>query len=378
LPEKKVPPEADHFLLPDFILIYRMLPTSSLQRAVLFLLLIFLIVAGLWFARPFLIPVCFGALLAMLFLPLSRWLERKKIPKGLAILLCILLLLAIITFIILVISWQVTDLTSEVTDIENRVRKMVAEIEQSITNHFGIPVKQQEKLWQQQAQNSAAMRILSDIGSAVMGLLVDFILCLVYIFIFMYYRTRIKKFILHLIPDPQKANAQLAIHDIQKVTQQYLTGIGLMMLCLWVMYSIGFSIVGVKYAIFFAILCGLLEIVPFIGNLTGNLLAILMVIIQGGGAGMVLAVVITYAIVQFLQTYFLEPLVVGAEVNLNPLSTILILVLGELIWGIPGMILAIPLLGIVKIICDHIEALKPYGFLIGSDKKKKQILPRNG
>src|SRR5690349_15286790 len=109
-----------------------MLPTSSLQRAVLFLLLIFLIVAGLWFARPFLIPVCFGALLAMLFLPLSRWLERKKIPKGLAILLCILLLLAIITFIILVISWQVTDLTSEVTDIENRVRKMVAEIEQSI------------------------------------------------------------------------------------------------------------------------------------------------------------------------------------------------------------------------------------------------------
>ncbi|MGZ8541855.1 MAG: AI-2E family transporter [Chitinophagaceae bacterium] len=351
-----------------------MLPTSSLQRAVLFLLLIFLVVAGLWFAKPFLIPVCFGALLAMLFLPLSRWLERKKIPKGLAILLCILLLLSIITTIILVISWQVTDLTSEVTDIENRVRKMVAEIEQSITNRFGIPAKQQEKIWQQQAQNSTAMGILSNIGSAAMGLLVDFILCMVYIFLFMYYRTRIKKFILQLIPDRQKENAQQVIHDIQKVTQQYLTGIGLMMLCLWVMYSIGFSIVGVKYAVFFAILCGLLEIVPFIGNLTGNLLTILMVIIQGGGPGMVLAVLVTYAIVQFLQTYFLEPLVVGAEVNINPLSTILILVLGELIWGIPGMILAIPLLGIVKIICDHIEPLKPFGFLIGHDKKKKQVL----
>ncbi len=354
-----------------------MLPTSSLQRAVLFLLLISLVVAGLWFAKPFLIPVCFGALLAMFFLPLSRWLERKKIPKGLAILFCILLLLTIITIIILVISWQVTDLTSEVTDIENSVRKMVAEIEQSITSRFGIPVKQQEKLWQQQAQNSAAMGILSNIGAAVMGLLVDFILCLVYIFLFMYYRTRIKKFILQLIPDQQKGNAQQVIHDIQKVTQQYLTGIGLMMLCLWVMYSIGFSIVGVKYAIFFAILCGLLEIVPFIGNLTGNLLTILMVIIQGGGTGMVLAVLVTYAIVQFLQTYFLEPLVVGAEVNINPLSTILILVLGELIWGIPGMILAIPLLGIVKIICDHIEPLKPYGFLIGRDKKKKQVLTGN-
>jgi predicted PurR-regulated permease PerM len=218
-------------MLPDFILIYIMLQ-SSLPRAVLFLLLLFLVVAGLYFAKPFLIPVCFGALLAMLFIPLSRWFERKKIPKGLAILFCILVFLSIITIIILVISWQVTDLTSEVSDIENRVRQMVAEIEQFITNHFGIPVKQQEKLWQQQAQNSAANTFLSNIGSTLVGLLVDFILCLVYIFLFMYYRTRIKKFVLQLISKRQKENAQQVIHDIQKVTQQYLTGIGWMILCL--------------------------------------------------------------------------------------------------------------------------------------------------
>jgi predicted PurR-regulated permease PerM len=193
----------------------------------------------------------------------------------------------------------------------------------------------------------------------------------------MYYRTRIKKFVLQLISNRQKENAQQVIHDIQKVTQQYLTGIGWMILCLWVMYSIGFSIVGVKYAVFFAILCGLLEIVPFIGNFTGNMLAILMVIIQGGGTGMILAVLATYAIVQFLQTYLLEPLVVGAEVNINPLFTIIVLVLGELIWGIPGLMLAIPLLGVVKIICDHIEPLKPYGFLIGYDRKKKRVLIQN-
>ncbi|HKZ66039.1 MAG TPA: AI-2E family transporter [Chitinophagaceae bacterium] len=354
-----------------------MLPIFPLLRAVLFLLLVFLVAAGLYFAKPFLVPVCFAALLAMLFLPLSRWLERKKIPKGLAILFCLLLLLSIITIIILLISCQVTDLTSEVSDIENRVRQMTAEIEQFISNHFGIPVKQQEKLWQQQAQNSAANGVLSNMGSTLTGLLVDFILCLVYIFLFMYYRTRIKKFILQLISNQQKENAQQVIHDIQKITQQYLIGIGWMILCLWIMYSIGFSIVGVKYAVFFAILCGLLEIVPFIGNLTGNLLAILMVIIQGGGPGMVFGVLVTYAIVQFLQTYLLEPLVVGVEVNINPLFTIIILVLGELIWGIPGLVLAIPLLGIVKIICDHIEPLKPYGFLIGHDRKKKRVLIRN-
>ncbi len=350
-----------------------MLQTRSLQRAVLILLLFFLVVAGLYFAKPFLIPVCFGALLAMLFLPFSRWLERKKIPKGLAIMLCLLVFLSVITIVIVGISWQVTDLTQEVSDIENRVRQLVDEVEQFINSNFGIPVKQQEKIWQDQVQNNAANGILSNIGSNLVGLLVDFILCLVYIFLFMYYRTRIKKFILQLISPRQKENAQQIIHDIQKVTQQYLTGIAWMILFLWLMYGIGFSSVGVKYAVFFAILCGILEIVPFIGNLTGNLLAILMVIIQGGGTGMILAVLVTYAFVQFLQTYLLEPLVVGTKVNLNPLFTIIILVLGELIWGIPGMILAIPLLGIVKIICDHIEPLKPYGFLIGHDRKKRLL-----
>jgi predicted PurR-regulated permease PerM len=261
-----------------------------------------------------------------------------------------------------------------VTDIENRLREIAGEVEEYISSHFGIPVQQQQKILQQQAQSSAGAGALSNIGSSLMGFVVDFILCLVYIFLFMYYRTRIKKFILQLIPAEQKENAQQILHDIQKVTQQYLTGLGWMILCLWVMYSIGFSIVGVKYAIFFAILCGVLEIVPFIGNLTGNLLAILMVIIQGGGTGMILAVLVTYAVVQFLQTYLLEPLVVGAEVNINPLFTIIVLVLGELVWGIPGMILAIPLLGIIKIVCDHIEPLKPYGYLIGHDRKKKRVL----
>ena len=87
---------------------------------------------------------------------------------------------------------------------------------------------------------------------------------------------------------------------------------------------------------------------------------------------MILGILIIYAIIQFLQTYILEPLVVGKGVSLNPLFTIAGIVAGEMIWGIPGMILAIPLLGIVKIVCDHIKPLKPYGFLIGTEKKTKR------
>ena len=349
-----------------------MIQTSSLQRVVLFLLAFFLIIAALYYAKPFLVPLCFGGLLSMLFLPLSKWFESKKIPKGLSIILCIIVLVAVITGIIWLISWQITDLTSEATDIETKLKKMVNDIKESIRQKVGISKKQQEELISSQAQNSGGA--LSSIGASLTGFIVDFVLVLVYIFLFMYYRERIKAFVLKLVPAPQKKNTETIIYDIEKVAQQYMTGLGMMIGCLWIMYSIGFSIVGVKYAILFAIICGILEIVPFIGNLLGNLLAIIMVLVQGGGTDMVIGVVITYAIVQTLQSYLLEPLVVGAEVNINPLFTIIILVLGELVWGIPGMVLAIPLLGIVKIICDHVNSLKPYGYLIGSDKKKRSSL----
>jgi predicted PurR-regulated permease PerM len=347
-----------------------LIPTASLQRAVYFVLLIFLVIAGLFYAKPFLVPVCFAGLLAMLFLPLSRWFENRKIPRAIAILFCILIFLAVLTGIIWLISWQITDLSAEAGDVENKVKKMIKQVENSIQNSFGISPKQQEEMLSEQAKNGNGM--IAGIGSSLSGFIVDFILMLVYIFLFMFFRGRIRNFILQLVSPTEKKNAETIISGIQKVSQQYLTGLGLMIACLWVMYGIGFSIVGVKYAILFAIICGLLEIVPFIGNLTGNLLTILMVIVQGGDTGMVLGVIITYLAVQFLQTYILEPLVVGSEVNINPLFTIIILVVGELIWGIPGMVLAIPLLGIVKIICDHVPSLKPYGYLIGSDKKKRK------
>src|SRR4029079_6177208 len=120
--------------------------------------------------------------------------------------------------------------------------------------------------------------------------------------------------------------------------------------------------------------CGLLEIVPFVGNLTGTAITVIAVITQGGSSSMILGVLFTYALVQFFQTYLLEPLIVGRGVSINPLFTIMGIVAGEMIWGIPGMILAIPLLGIFKIICDHVEPLKPYGFLIGSKREANRSM----
>jgi predicted PurR-regulated permease PerM len=344
----------------------------SLSKSIKVLLFLFLLIAGLVYAKPFLVPLTIAALFSMLLLPFCAWLQQKGSAKWLATLASVLLFVIVVGSIIWLIVWQVSDLSKDASGIEQNLNKKIEEFRQYIKSTFGLSVQKQNELVKAQSNSSSGSGFASKILAGLGGFLTNTILVLVYMFLFLYFRTHIKKFILLITPKENASKTQKIIENCRKVAQKYLTGLAMMIGCLWVMYGIGFSIVGVKGALFFAILCGLLEIVPFVGNLTGNAITVLMVIAQGGSLNMILGVIVTYAIVQFLQTYLLEPLVVGSEVNINPLFTIIGLVIGEQVWGIPGMILAIPLLGITKIICDNVDDLKPYGFLLGTNKSKSK------
>lgn len=343
----------------------------SINRSISVLFFLFLVISGLYFAREFLIPLAIGALLAMLFVPISRWFENRGMNRVIASLLCILVLLVSVAGIVMLLSWQASEISENISQIGTRLTKIGEDIRQFIAENVGISAKKQQEWMKTQTSSgpSGTMGIAGTVLSSLMGILINSILVIVYLFLFLSSRSHLKKFVLMLVADKEKPETERIIGDAGKVSQKYISGLGMMIVMLWIMYGIGFTIVGVESALFFAMLCGLLEIIPFIGNLTGTALTLLMVISQGGDNGMIAGVLITYLIVQFIQTYILEPLVVGSEVNINPLFTILIIVLMEIVWGVAGMILAIPVLGIIKIICDHITPLKPYGFLIGKEKK---------
>ncbi|MCX6297422.1 MAG: AI-2E family transporter [Bacteroidetes bacterium] len=102
--------------------------------------------------------------------------------------------------------------------------------------------------------------------------------------------------------------------------------------------------------------------------------SILVATIQGTNLSIIGGIIGTYGIIQFIEGWVLEPLVVGHQVKINPFFTIIALVLGELLWGISGILLAIPLTAMLKTVCDHIESLKPYGFLIGEIEIKRKEL----
>jgi predicted PurR-regulated permease PerM len=341
-----------------------------LTKTIKVLAFLVLLIVALYYARPFLIPLTFAGLLSMLLLPLVKKLEQKKWNRALSVLVAELLFVFSIAIIIGLLWWQLSSLLEDANSLEQKFNQKIAELQQFLSKKFGIPVKKQQEVLQGEGGRSKLAAMIASAFGTITSVLVNFILVLVYIFLFIFYREHLKTFILKLVPQNKKTEVTKTIDDIQKVSSKYITGLSVMIICLWVMYGIGFSIVGVRNAIFFAVLCGILEIIPFVGNLTGSLLTVAMTLLQGGSSGMIVGVIITYGVVQFIQTYLLEPLVVGSEVDINPLFTILALIMGELIWGIPGMILAIPLMGITKIICQHVEPLRPYAFVIGPANKK--------
>jgi len=334
-----------------------------LPKVIQVLLLIVLSAALLYAGREFFVPIALAGLLAMLLLPLSAWLEKKGLNRGLSTLLSLLTMLAVIVGVIALLSWQMSNVAEDLSQATDRIEELQAYLSETL----GISREKQEQMVEENQSSGAggAAKVGAAVVGGFLGGLVTFIIAVVYIFMFLYYRAHFKKFILKLVPAAEKDDANRVISESAKVAQKYLGGLGLMIVMLWILYGIGFSIVGVKNPVFFAVLCGVLEIVPFVGNLTGTSVTLLMAVAQGGDLSMIVGILITYGLVQFFQNNVLTPLIVGSEVNINPVFTIMALLSGELLWGIPGMILAIPMLGIFKIICDHVEPLKPFGFLLG-------------
>jgi len=334
------------------------------------LLLLFLVVAGTYYARVFLIPLSIAGILATLFLPFCKWMEKKKIPKGLAPFICLLVLLIIIAGIGALLTWQISDLTKDFSLLTQRAEGIGDTVQKYIFNTFGITAKKQLQLLGNEQLSITGT--IQTVAGSLASMATDFILVMAYIFLLLYFRSHIRSFILKLVPPSQKTEMGKMLTGITFVSQQYLVGLAKMIACLWIMYGIGFSIIGVKNALFFAVLCGLLEIVPFIGNLTGTSLTVLVSVVQGAGMPIVISIIATYLIVQFIQEWILSPIIVGTQVKINAFTTIIAMVLGELVWGVAGIFLAIPLIAMFKIVCDHVESLKPYGFLIGEIESPKK------
>lgn len=344
-----------------------------LVKTNLILLLFFLLFAGLYFARSFLVPLSFGAIFAMVMIPLSQRLEALGLHRGLAALVCLLVLAAIFTGVVVLLSTQLAGFAKDMSAIERQLDIYLSDVQQFIQQKAGISYeKQEEMINRQTAGGNDPLGFLTSVVGSFTKLLVNGLLVMVYLFLFIFYRRRLKRFVLMLAKADQKQQVREVVNRCSRVAQQYLMGRGILMIILVVFYVVGLSLIGVRHAMFFSVLAALLSIIPWVGNLMGMILPMLMVFVQAGDFGIILGVALVFGITQLIDTYIFEPLVLGYQVNIHPIFIIVIAVLGEIVWGIPGLILSIPILGMVKIVLDNVESLEPYAYLIGASQKSRR------
>ncbi len=337
-----------------------------------------LLIAAAYLLQDLLILLSFALVLALLLLPASKWMESKGLPRALAIFVAIVLTFALISSLLFVAGLQIMEFSSELPLFAKKTEKWVSSLQSFISSNFNISRRKQmlELSNELMALLKNSGVIISTTFSTALHVITALILVPVFTFFFLFYRDFFEQFLQKLFPKTEGQVLTKVMEKTGSVVQGYLVGLLVVMLIVGVLNSIGFWWIGVEYQVFFGFLTGVLLLIPYIGIWMGALLPILLSLITLSPSH-ALAVVAWVAAAQFIEANFITPLVVGSKVSMNPMVAMLALLCGELLWGIPGLILALPLTAVMKVIFDSIPSLEPYGFLLGEapERTKETKVP---
>ncbi|MGY5847635.1 AI-2E family transporter [Salegentibacter sp. HM20] len=326
---------------------------------------------GLVEAKEFLAPIVTAIILALLMIPLSNKMEAKGMKRMLASFINTIILFILSLVMFAVLSLQVKTFIDDWDKITETVQPKIEQLESYIFEHTPLTKQEMEQYKEERqlqdltGENSGAKAFgFLQKSFSFMG---DYILTFIYIFFLLQYRHMFKKFILKLFSEEKQDEVKDIIEETAGVAQGYLKGKLLLIIFLSVTYIIGLGISGVNNFIIISLIAAFLSLIPFIGNMVGLALAFSFGYLMQGDTSVLIGIIITFTIVQFLESYVLEPYIVGDQVDLHPFFVILAIILGNMVWGVMGMILAIPVLGILNVIFCRVKALNAFGYLIGND-----------
>jgi predicted PurR-regulated permease PerM len=337
----------------------------------LFLFVILLVVV-LYFGRDLLVPFVSAAFFAMLMAPISRRLE-KILKRPFAVIACVLILLTGILGILAIIIAEINSFAGDLPQITATANNMLHSMESTIQDHFGVEPQRQVAIANEQIR-SLGQSAGSYIGRLLAGttqVLGALVIILLYTFLLLYHRERYELFFIQLFGKSNPEQTKEVIENITRIGQHYIKGRTVSVLIIWLFYAVSFSVIGLKNGILLGAIASLLSIIPFVGGIIGGVFPFFMALTDPTSSSLPLQVIVVIALAHALSTYFIEPLVVGGRMKLSALSMIVFIIIGSALWGIAGMILFIPMLAMVKILCDYIPNLKPYSYLISDPDEGK-------
>lgn len=343
-------------------------------QATVKLLLAGLIIAFLILAQNILIPFTIAVFFSFLLMPVSRKLEQWKFPKTVAILISIILAFVLVAIVLYFFIDQIISFANDWPTLQKTFDAKWESLQQFISETFHVSrIEQKAWLTTKIKENASTGGVLVlGLFSATTSFLASFALIPIYVFFLTLYQDKFKEFIRLVTKDDKNERVLFIVKEVSVVSQKYVMGIFLDVCILSVLNSTGFLILGLPHAILFGVLASVLNIIPYIGVLIGSTLPILMALLTKDSMSYAVAAGAICVVVQFLDNNFITPYVVGSSVSINPLTATVVLIASSLIWGIPGMVLCLPLTGMAKVVCDHVDSLKPYGFLLGEEVNYNQ------
>lgn len=351
---------------------------NKIQTIAYSLIIIYITGYFLFIGSSIIQPIIFAVLLSVFLNRVDNSLRPIVKIKSLSIVLSFAALVIPIAITTTLFSFQlyniIDSLPSISSGIEGGLRKLITKIN-SLSPLINLRLS--DVVPSGDASIEGPLKILSQGLVSTTALFTSTGLTLIYSFLFLYYKKSFRNFIIYTVEKDTRPDIKDTLNQIIDTIQSYIGGVGLVMIILSILNTIGLMIIGIDYAIFWGTLAGLLAIIPFIGTLVGGMLPFIYALSSAEASWQPFAILGYYAIIQQIEGNFITPKIVGDKVDINPLFAILSLVLFGSFWGIGGVILALPIISIIKIILGQFSQTEPISILMSSDiSNKKGIFKR--
>lgn len=345
-----------------------MASTSKLQKTNNVLFFCFLIIVGLYYGSPFLIPLTFGIFFTTLILPICNLFEKKlKLGRILSSFISTLILFLVIGGLFFLLFRQFSLFLNDLLERKEDILGFVENLREQIVQLTGLTLEQQEEVLKDRifGMIQEVQKHLSSLLNNFVSILMDFLLMLIYVLLFLIYRDQFFNFFMGYASSKNKNGAERIIQKSKTLAYRYLWGRVQVMIGLAVMYTITFLAYDLEYSLLLIVFGVLITIIPYLGPFISGILPVLFMIIFSDNSAEIISFTAIVLVIQLIESYVLEPILIGSEVKQSPLFVIIAIVLGGAIWGFAGLILFVPLFGLMKIFFDHTPGLEPIGLLIG-------------
>jgi len=320
-----------------------------------------------------LMPLVFATIFALFLYPVDRWLYSRIGLRWLTITLSFLAVLVPLVLLAILFSMQLSSILDSLPAIGTTVKSGAEKAINLVNQYLPYAKLDSEKLltWAEPEGMAGPLGFLSQGVATSSAVLVSASITGIYTFLILYYRRSLANFVVFLFEGRVRPEIRSTLSRIKNTVQAYIGGLGIVIVFLAVINSLGLFIIGVKYPIFWGTVAGLLAVIPYIGTMLGGVLPVLYSLATADSLWQPLAIVIFYGLVQFLEGNIITPKIIGDKVNINPLVAIVALVIFGQYWGIGGVILALPLTSIIRIILSQFEETESVALLMSSTIARK-------